>query len=82
MKQSDLKLIAAAIDRHAKSIDKLTMAVRDLGAGDTATNMDMGAIEYLAHHLGEKIKESGVMVAEELGGTVAHTITKAAERIS
>jgi hypothetical protein len=56
--------IAASIDGHAKSIDNLTRAVRDLGNGDAATHM--GAIEHLATHLGEKINEAGVFIAEAL----------------
>jgi hypothetical protein len=60
--------IAVALLEVAKSNQAIATWIKYLGTGDAAT--PMGAIEYLAHHLGSSIESLGNLgsVADAIGG--------------
>ena len=60
--------IAAGLFAIAAQLQSLATHLKYLGVGDAATTM--GAIEYLATHLGEKIGDAGNNIAVAIAEAV------------
>lgn len=54
--------IAYAVLRLAAATESVALQLKYLGTGDAGTTM--GAIEFLATHLGEKLKEAVMLLPE------------------